>query len=36
MQISSADGRLLKEARPRERRDEWSTTTASHQQKGQD
>jgi hypothetical protein len=35
MQISPAEGRLLKEARPRERRDWWSMTTAGHQQKGQ-
>jgi transposase len=35
MQISSAVGRLLKDARPRERRDQWSMTTATHQQKGQ-
>jgi len=36
MQIFPAVGRLLKDARPRERRDRCSMTTATHQQNGQD
>jgi hypothetical protein len=36
IQISSAVGRLLKAATPRERRDQWSMTTATQKQKCQD